>query len=150
MTTHPSFEAAPALAVPPSRLAKGRRLLVAAAVLLIPITVYAAPRAAGRAAAGPSAAAPARGNPLAGVSRTALNLAPFAGTVEERLPAGGYTYLAVRREDQSLLWTVTMGPGARVGERIDVRSFGRQENFVSARLHRTFPELVFGMVTRRP
>jgi hypothetical protein len=149
MNVQTSSEVAPAPSVPRSRLAPRRRFVLAAVVSLIPITVYAAPRAAGRAAAGTSAAAPAPGNPLAGISRTALDLAPFTGTVEERLPAGGYTYLAVRCEDRSLLWTVTVGPGAKVGERVDVRSFGRQKSFVSARLHRTFPELVFGLVSNR-
>ncbi len=42
-----------------------------------------------------------------------------------------------------------MGAGAPVGARVDVRSFGRQTSFVSRRLHRTFPELVFGLVSRR-
>ncbi len=127
--------------------------VIAAAVLLVPIAVYAAPRAVARdardAKAATSAAAPAPGNPLAGISRSALDLAPFSGTVEERLAAGGYTYLAVRCEDGSLRWTVTMGPGAKVADRVDVRSFGRKTEFASARLHRTFPELTFGLVSPR-
>jgi hypothetical protein len=74
----------------------------------------------------------------------------LAGTVEERLPAGSYTYLRVRQDDGAGAWTVTLGPGAKVGDRVLVKSFGRQTDFVSGRLHRTFPELVFGVVSRQP
>jgi hypothetical protein len=134
--TETRFETRPARSPRASRT----RLLFAAAILLVPIAVWAAPRAA----------ASSPGNPLADISRSEADLAPVSGTVEERLPAGGYTYLAVRREDGTLVWTVTMGAGARVGDRVDVRSFGRKTSFVSRRLHRTFPELVFGLVSRRP
>jgi hypothetical protein len=122
------------------------KILLAAAVLLAPIAVYAAPRATGKDAT----AAPRPGNPLGDISRSAVDLAPIDGTVEERLPAGSYTYLLVRRADGTSVWTVTVGAGARVGERVTVQSFGKKTGFVSARLHRTFPELVFGVVSREP
>jgi hypothetical protein len=119
-----------------------RRAALAAALLILPLlAVGAARRSRGSGSAG---------SPLAGLSRAPSDLAPFGGTVEERLPAGGYTYLRVRRDDGGGAWTVTMGPGAGVGDRVVVKSFGRQTDFVSRRLRRTFPDLVFGVVSRQP
>jgi hypothetical protein len=89
-------------------------------------------------------------SPMAGLLRSEADLAPVVGVVEERVPAGSYTYLAVRRADGSLAWAVTVGRGAAVGERVTIRSFGRQRSFVSPRLHRTFAELVFGLVSPSP
>jgi hypothetical protein len=113
---------------------------LSAALCLIPLAVHGALHA--------QAAAP--GNPLGGLSRTAEDLAPLEGLVEELLPAGGYTYLAVRGASGRRSWVVTMGRGASEGDRVAVRSFGRRASFFSRRLQRTFPELVFGLVTKLP
>jgi hypothetical protein len=43
---------------------------------------------------------------------------------------------------------VTLGSGAPAGARVAVRSLGRRTDFYSRRLQRTFPELVFGIVSR--
>jgi hypothetical protein len=112
---------------------------LAASACLVPVAVHGKARAEAAAA-----------NPFGGLSRTTEDLAPLEGTVEERLPAGGYTYLAVRSASGRRTWAVTMGRGADVGERVQVRSFGRRVSFFSRRLQRTFPELVFGLVTKTP
>ncbi len=111
-----------------------------AAACLVPLALHGAARAETSAGI----------NPLGGLSRSAEDLAPVAGTVEERLPAGGYTYLAVREASGRLVWTVTVGRGASEGDRVVVRSFGRRASFFSRRLQRTFPELVFGLVSTQP
>jgi hypothetical protein len=121
------------------------RTLVALAALcasawLVPLAVHRAARAE----------VAAQGNPVGGLSRTPEDLAPVEGTVEERLLAGGYTYLAVRSASGRRTWAVTIGRGASEGDRVVVRSFGRSASFFSRRLQRTFPELVFGLVTKTP
>ena len=88
------------------------------------------------------------GSPLADLSRSVADLAPVIGTVEERLPAGSYTDLAVRPDSGGPMWAVTLGGGHPVGARVSVRSFGRRTEFASRRLQRTFPVLVFGVVSR--
>ncbi|WP_437541746.1 hypothetical protein WME97_27860 [Sorangium sp. So ce367] len=87
------------------------------------------------------------GSPLGGLSRSLGDLAPVVGVVEERLAAGSYTYLAVRPDGGSPMWAVTLGSGQPVGARVSVRSFGRRTEFASRRLQRTFPVLVFGVVS---
>ena len=87
------------------------------------------------------------GSPLGDLSRSLGDLAPVVGVVEERLAAGSYTYLAVRPDGGSPMWAVTLGSGQPVGARVSVRSFGRRTEFASRRLQRTFPVLVFGVVS---
>ncbi|WP_437521215.1 hypothetical protein WME79_28635 [Sorangium sp. So ce726] len=87
------------------------------------------------------------GSPLGDLSRSLGDLAPVVGIVEERLAAGSYTYLAVRPDGGSPMWAVTLGSGQPVGARVSVRSFGRRTEFTSRRLQRTFPVLVFGVVS---
>ena len=86
-------------------------------------------------------------SPLGQLSRSAADRALIAGRVEERLPAGSYTYVAVRA-GEALTWAVTLGDAPPVGTPVQVRSMGRRTNFHSRRLERTFPELVFGIVSR--
>ncbi|WP_437730403.1 hypothetical protein [Sorangium sp. So ce1335] len=100
-----------------------------------------------RADHGPAGLAPP-GSPLGDLSNTIADLAPVIGVVEERLPAGSYTYLAVRPDGGSPVWAVTLGGGQPVGARVSIRSFGRRTDFASRRLKRTFPVLVFGVVSR--
>ncbi|WP_437774782.1 hypothetical protein [Sorangium sp. So ce1097] len=97
------------------------------------------------AAAGPPGAIGA--SPLAQLSRSAADRALLSGRVEERLPAGSYTYVAVRA-GEALTWAVTLGDAPPPGTPVEVRSMGRRTNFHSRRLERTFPELVFGIVSR--
>ncbi|WP_437274895.1 hypothetical protein WME90_26995 [Sorangium sp. So ce375] len=97
------------------------------------------------AAAGPLDAAAA--NPLGQLSRAAADRAPLAGVIEERLSAGSYTYVAVRA-GETLTWAVTVGDAPPPGTPVQVRSMGRKTNFHSRRLARTFPDLVFGIVSR--
>lgn len=96
-------------------------------------------------ASGPLAAAAA--NPLGQLSRSDADRALLVGRVEERLPAGSYTYVAVRT-GAALTWAVTVGDAPPPGAPVQVRSMGRRTNFHSSRLSRTFPELVFGVVSR--
>ncbi|WP_437934170.1 hypothetical protein [Sorangium sp. So ce341] len=96
-------------------------------------------------AAGPLAAVVA--SPLGQLSRSAADRALLVGRVEERLPAGSYTYFAVRA-GEALTWAVTVGDAPPPGTPVQVRSMGRRTNFHSSRLARTFPELVFGVVSR--
>ena len=92
---------------------------------------------------------PSRGhNPLAQLVRDVVDERPIEGRVEQRLAAGGYTYLALRTRAEEPLWAVTMGSGAPPGTRVRVRSMGHSENFYSRRLDRTFSLLVFGIVSR--
>ncbi|WP_437677763.1 hypothetical protein [Sorangium sp. So ce131] len=92
--------------------------------------------------AGPSAT-----NPLGQLSRSPADRTPIAGRVEERLAAGSYTYVAVRT-DVDLVWAVTIGDAPPPGTRVKVRSMGRRTSFHSRRLDRTFPALVFGLISR--
>ncbi|WP_437596008.1 hypothetical protein [Sorangium sp. So ce590] len=98
------------------------------------------------AASGPLAAV-AAANPLGQLSRSGADRALLVGRVEERLPAGSYTYVAVRT-GEALTWAVTVGDAPPPGTPVQVRSMGRKTNFHSSRLSRTFPELVFGVVSR--
>jgi hypothetical protein len=68
--------------------------------------------------------------------------------VEQRLEAGSYSYLALRADDGALRWAVTMGGAVPVGALVSVRSMGHQHQFHSRRLGRTFPDLMFGIVSR--
>lgn len=86
------------------------------------------------------------GNPLVGLAPSDDDREPLVGRVVERLVAGSYTYVAIERADGRRAWAVTLGRAAPEGARVRVRSFGRRSNFYSARLGRTFPELIFGAV----
>lgn len=72
----------------------------------------------------------------------------FHGRVQERLPAGPYTYLHIAT-DAGHRWVVTMGaaPQANV---VEVRNMGVARNFHARRLGRDFDELVFGIVAAAP
>jgi hypothetical protein len=95
-----------------------------------------------------SASRAAAVNPLTTLERSASDWTPIVGRVEQRIPAGRYAYLAVRTTRGALVWTVTLGRGHELGAQVKVRSMGRGKNFHSRRLQRTFPELVFGIVSR--
>ena len=71
--------------------------------------------------------------------------AAWAGVVETRLPAGSYTYLAVR-DAAELRWVATTGKGVPEGSPVTVRSYGTRKDFYSRRLDRTFAEIEFGMI----
>ncbi|MET0285899.1 MAG: hypothetical protein ABW352_15565 [Polyangiales bacterium] len=85
-------------------------------------------------------------NPLASLVRSAVDEPPLYGRVEQRISAGGYTYLGLRTAREGLRWTVTMGRGEREGTEVSVRSLGFSPSFYSKRLQREFPNLVFGIV----
>ncbi|MCU0683984.1 MAG: hypothetical protein MUF34_17375 [Polyangiaceae bacterium] len=114
-------------------------LLVAAALVALGLALRPT---RGAAPSGPA------GNPLLGLTRSAADREPLVGRVVERLVAGSYTYVAIEGDDGRRAWAVTLGRGAPEGARARVRSFGRSSNFFSARLQRTFPELIFGTLTR--
>jgi hypothetical protein len=71
---------------------------------------------------------------------------PFAGVVEEEVPAGGYVYRRIRADDGDLAWVVDLGVPGRVGERVKVRPFGLAHDFRSARTGRVFDSLLFAIV----
>lgn len=88
---------------------------------------------------------PARtGSPLAGLKTP--RSPSFVGVVETRLPAGSYTYLAVRDDDDALRWVATNGASVPAGSVVAVKSWGVRTDFYSRRLERSFPELEFGSV----
>ena len=89
-----------------------------------------------------------RENPLLHIVREAADAEPREARVESKLEAGSYTYVELRGDDASRYWAVTLGRAPPPGSRVRVRSFGRRSDFYSARLQRTFPELVFGTVSR--
>ena len=70
----------------------------------------------------------------------------WTGVVETTLPAGSYTYLALRDDDDAVRWVATNGKGAPTGSLVAVKSWGVRTDFYSRRLERSFPELEFGSV----
>lgn len=87
-------------------------------------------------------------NPLTNIVRDATDARPREARVESQLDAGSYTYVELRGDDAAHYWAVTLGRAPPTGSRVRVRSFGHRRDFYSARLQRTFPELVFGIVSR--
>ena len=98
--------------------------------------------------AGPTHSRPALTNPLATLVPEAPSARPIAGRVVQRLTASSYTYLEIEAADGARVWVVMLGAGPEEGARVRVRSMGRRKRFDSPRLGRTFPELVFGIVSR--
>ncbi|AKT38619.1 hypothetical protein [Chondromyces crocatus] len=96
-----------------------------------------------------SSPSPDGANPLGALERTPADGAPSTGRVEERITTGSYVYHAVRRDDGDLVWIVSLGAGHPTGTPVKLRSMGRRTDFRSNRLQRTFPELLFGIVSRR-
>ena len=88
-----------------------------------------------------------RESPLLTAQPPPVDESEFEGIVEQRLPAGGYTYLAVASADGTRCWVATMGEGEPRGTRVRVRSMAVKQDFRSRRLDRTFEHLVFGMVS---
>ncbi|HEU4408460.1 MAG TPA: hypothetical protein VFS43_24570 [Polyangiaceae bacterium] len=112
-----------------------------------------APAPAAAIAAAPEAPArPAEGGALGPLQRYALPAAErtsFDGVVLERLDAGSYGYLRVRRDgDAAPTWVVTMLPSVGVGARVHVKAYGRARDFDSRRLGRRFDDLYFATVRR--
>jgi hypothetical protein len=124
-----------------------KALLLGLTVVAVFLAAFAWPRPAARSSAADPAGA-AAANPLAELSRSALDNAPITGRVEERLSAGSYTYLSVRTGANTSVWVVTLGGGSPPGAPVKVRSMGRRADFYSSRLKRTFPELIFGIISR--
>jgi hypothetical protein len=126
------------------------RLLPALALAAISIVWFGspAPPYAGERTNTTNAAAKPSGNPLATLRHEASDDVPATGSVEQRLAAGSYSYLALRLDQGGLSWLVTMGKGQPVGTRVKLRSFGHRTDFYSRRLQRRFPVLAFGFVSR--
>jgi hypothetical protein len=90
----------------------------------------------------------ASGNPLLSLTPPS-EARPTEGRVVQRLPAGSYTYLALKlAQGDEPRWVVTMGQGQPLNTRVKVRSFGTQRDFYSNRLQRSFRELSFGIVSK--
>lgn len=87
------------------------------------------------------------GSPLLSADPPPEGETEFEGVVEQVLPAGGYTYLAVTLPDGSRRWVATMGDGEPLGAHVHVRSMAVKRDFRSRRLTRTFDHLVFGIVS---
>lgn len=124
------------------------KALLGLTVLAVSFMAIAWPRPAPSSNAVDPAAGAAAANPLGELSRSALDSAPISGRVEERLSAGSYTYLSVRTGAETSVWVVTLGGGSPPGAQVSVRSMGRRTDFYSSRLKRTFPELIFGIISR--
>lgn len=83
-----------------------------------------------------------------------IGLAPgdeksFSGVVNERLVAGPYLYFGVDAAE-GRRWVATLRTsGAKLGDWVNVSSFGVRENFMSKRLDRTFERVHFGIVRRQ-
>lgn len=92
-----------------------------------------------------AAAAAAPTNPLVGL-QTPDGESQFTAVVDQRIAAGGYTYLRLRTAEGDQHWLATMGHGSDPGQRVRVRSYGVRDNFVSRRTGRTFDRLLFGEV----
>lgn len=85
------------------------------------------------------------GSPLAGMTAPSGEQARWHGVVDERLAAGGYSYLAVN-DGTTQRWVAVMGPGEPAGTAVVVHAFGTKQSFHSPRLDRDFDELVFASV----
>lgn len=72
----------------------------------------------------------------------------FTGDVVERLPAGSYVYLRIRRDDGSTPWVVTAEALAPDAARVRVHVVRRVDRFDSPRLHRSFSPLHFAIVRK--
>ena len=128
-----------------------RNALVSWLVVAVPFTACDS-RGAGeeaRPAVAPSAAMASAGTPLSELQPP--RSVEWSGTVETKLPAGSYTYLAVREADATgdaaLRWVATTGPGVHAGSPVTVHSWGVRKGFYSRRLDRSFSELEFGSVS---
>jgi hypothetical protein len=142
------FRGAPRARASGSRwLARALSAFVLAALGVLWLGSPASSHAAERTRANRSASAPS-GNPLATLQRDADDAAPSLGSVEQRLAAGSYTYLALRLDNGELRWLVTLGKAQPVGTHVRIRSFGHRDDFYSRRLRRTFAVLAFGFVSR--
>jgi hypothetical protein len=112
----------------------------------------APPPAAASAAPAEAPPRPAEGGALGPLQRYALPASErtsFDAIVIERLDAGSYGYLRVRREgDAAPTWVVTLRPSVEAGARVHVIAFGRARDFDSKRLGRRFDDLYFGTVRR--
>jgi hypothetical protein len=69
--------------------------------------------------------------------------------VLERVAAGSYTYHRLQLASGSVHWVVTLGRGHPAGTLVRIRSFGAAARFRSARLARTFEQLIFATLTPR-
>jgi hypothetical protein len=67
----------------------------------------------------------------------------FEGKVEERVPAGSYTYFGLRLPDASRRWVVAMGARHRNAQKLAVTSYGHRSDYYSRRTGRTFDRLYF-------
>ena len=81
-------------------------------------------------------------SPLARIDRD-VDHAPFVARVDERIDAGGYSYLRLGEE-----WVVGLDHGLQVGEDARVLRIGRARDFRSARTGRAFEALTFAVVVR--
>jgi hypothetical protein len=68
----------------------------------------------------------------------------FVAEVEERVPAGSYTYYRLNRRGRSV-WAVTMGQGP-TSRKVRVKAMGQRDSFYSKRLKRTFDSLLFAII----
>jgi hypothetical protein len=87
-------------------------------------------------------------NPFADSALPPAQRYRFAGVVSQRLAAGSYTYLLVEPATGPAAWVVTLGKGAPAHTNVSVLVVGRARDFKSARLARTFSQLLFGVVRR--
>jgi type IV secretory pathway VirB2 component (pilin) len=74
----------------------------------------------------------------------------FDGTVDEAIAVSGYTYFHVDvagGSDHEQRWVASLKKPFVAGQRVHVTSFGRQQEFASPKLHRTFNDLYFAVVT---
>jgi hypothetical protein len=69
------------------------------------------------------------------------------GTVTEVIAVSSYTYFHVDVAGEER-WVVSLKKPFVAGQRVHVTSFGRQKDFASPKLHRTFPDLYFAVVTQ--
>lgn len=87
-------------------------------------------------------------DPLTKLVHDATDTEPREGRVEAQLAAGSYTYIELRGDDAAHYWAVTVGRAPPTGSRVRVRSLGHRRDYYSPHLQRSFPELVFGIVSR--
>lgn len=84
------------------------------------------------------------GNPLKNLEEVPRER--FAGTIQETLKAGPYSYAHIALCDGGERWVVGLSKGASIGDGVSVLPVGIAREFESGRTARTFDELWFGVL----
>ncbi len=111
---------------------------------LFVVCVLASSAACTSSPAAPAATTSARGGMPFSLTRFTE---AFTATAAEVIAVRGYVYVRAVLDDGSERWIASLPRTLRVGDRLDIRTFGSSSAFESRQLQRTFPTLWFGVLT---